>query len=120
MARQYEVKGVDAKTIGITVDGKQTVEFQIASDVQAEAVYKSLDYHPGDTYEFVDGGAGSLPEKPYEAFRDFLKSMIEGVNDVQPAGDQSGDGDGDDGNGRPGNLPLEQPVNDSLDEDIPF
>lgn len=68
MARRYEVKGIDAKTIGVSVDGKETVRFEIASDVQAETVYKSLDYHPGDTYEFVDGDSGSLPEKPYEAF----------------------------------------------------
>lgn len=85
MVRRYETKGIDAKTIGITVDGKKTVDFQIASDVQAEAVYKSLDYHPGDTYELVDEGRGVLPQKPYEAFRDFLQSVIDGVNDVQPS-----------------------------------
>lgn len=118
MARQYEVRGIDDKAVGITVDGKETVSFQIASDIQAETVYKSLDYRPGDTYQLVDAGAGSLPDKPYEAFRDFLKSVIEGVNEVQTDAAQSVNDS--DVNGQLDDSFSEQSFNNGDYEDIPF
>ena len=90
MARQFKVEGTDEGTICISVDGEQTV-LSVDSDIQAEEIYKSLQYQPKDTYAFEDGGAGKVAQAPYEAFRDFLKEIVTQVNSLAGDGDEEPD-----------------------------
>lgn len=87
MARQFKVEGTDEGTVCISVDGKQTI-LSVGSDIQAEEIYKSLQYQPKDTYTFEDGGAGKVEQAPYEAFRDFLEEIVTQVNNLAGDGDE--------------------------------
>lgn len=118
MARQYEVKGSGDKNIVVKVDGLETANMSISSDIQAEDIFKSLDYHPGDTYELIDGGADGVPDKPYEVFRDFLQTVTNGVNDVKNAAEANTENDGEPA--ADATAVTDAPADNVYDEDIPF
>ena len=86
MAKQFKVEGTEEGTISISVDGKSTT-LSVDADIQAESIYKSLQYQPKDTYVFEDGGAGKVAQAPYDAFRDFLKDIVTQVNKLADNGD---------------------------------
>lgn len=117
MARQYEVRGSGEKNIVVKVDGLETANMSISSDIQAENIFKSLDYHPGDTYELKNGGADQILEKPYEEFKEFLQSVIDGVNDVKKTAVNSIDGGEPAGDAT---ALIDASTDDVYDEDIPF
>lgn len=81
MEKRFKVEGTDEGTIRISVDGTPTT-LSVDSDIQAEEIYKSLQYKPNTTYTFEDGGAGEVAQAPYEAFRDFLKDIVTQVSDL--------------------------------------
>ena len=59
MARQFKVEVTDEGTVCISVDGEQTI-LSVDSDIQAEEIYKSLQYQPKDTYTFEDDETGKV------------------------------------------------------------
>lgn len=118
MARQYEVRGSGDKNIVVKVDGSETANMSISSDIQAEDIFKSLDYHPGDTYELKNGDADQIPEKPYEVFKDFLQSVIDGVNDVKKTATENIENGGEPVGDT--TALTDASTDDAYDEDIPF
>lgn len=86
MVKQFKVEGTEEGAISISVDGKSTT-LSVDADIQAESIYKSLQYQPKDTYVFEDGGAGKVAQAPYDAFRDFLKDIVTQVNKLADNGD---------------------------------
>ena len=45
MAKQFKVEGTEEGAISISVDGKSTT-LSVDADIQAESIYKSLQYQP--------------------------------------------------------------------------